>query len=214
MGNPLPKEAPPEPPVQLHERAAENLDFIRQTMERSTAFTGVSGWGMVLEGMTALAGAYVASWHLTRDWWIWTWIVVAVLGFLTGVAAMAIKVRLRGIPIWAGPGKRFLFHFAPAIVAGMALTEMLYETQMEFLMPGTWLLLYGVAVVSGGAFSARIIPIGGGLFMALGLAAFTLIDGMQAPVLGTMRAYDVILALGFGGLHIVLGLIIARRYGG
>jgi len=67
-----------------------------------------------------------------------------------------------------------------------------------------WLLCYGCAVVTGGALSVPVVPVMGLCFILTGLAA-----------LGTPAAWrDAMLAAGFGGLHIVFGLIIARRYGG
>jgi hypothetical protein len=87
---------------------------------------------------------------------------------------------------------------------GGLLTVALHQAGLFPLMPGTWLLLYGTAVVTAGAFSVRVVPLMGLCFMLLGAGA------LFAPT----AWWPGFMAAGFGGLHIVFGSIIARRYGG
>ena len=71
--SPRPERRPADE-VPLQDRARENLRFIRDTMERAQAFTGVPGWGGVAMGVTALAAAWVASLQSSVDRWLLTWL--------------------------------------------------------------------------------------------------------------------------------------------
>ena len=219
MGLPLRESDTENQPVALHDYAADNLQFIRQAMERSGSFTGISGVATIAMGFFAILGAWVASWRLPLyDWWLWMWFVTATLGCFVGVAGMIAKARRTGTPVWAGPGKRFMFSFAPPIAAGIVLTDTMYVTAQEESMPVLWMLLYGVAIITGGAFTVRIVPLFGACFMVAGAVLHSTryypALYMGAPVLGTMTITDLTLAAVFGTLHILFGIIVYLRYGG
>jgi hypothetical protein len=191
-------------PRPLHDRALDNLQFIRSTMERAGSFTAVPGWGMVAVGVTALVATWVASRQVLAARWLVVWLADAVLGVVIGGAAMVHKARVAKDPLLSGPGRRFGLAFLPPIVVGALLTTTLYAAGLFSAMPGTWLLLYGTAVATAGAYSVRVVPIMGMCFMVLGAIAL-FVPGSWWPVF---------MAAGFGGLNIVFGLTIARRYGG
>ena len=191
-------------PIALSDRAIDNLRYIRETMESASSFTAVPGWGGVAMGLSALAAAVVASRVPSPGAWLLVWISDAVLAFVIGGAAMAVKARRAGVSVSRGAGRRFLLGLSPPLLAAMILTAVLYRADVPETLPGMWLLLYGTGVLTGGTFSIRAVPVMGAAFVVLGVAAFF------AP----FSWADELMAAGFGGLHIVFGTIIARRYGG
>jgi hypothetical protein len=180
----------------------DDLSFIRATMERATAFTAVPGWGGVVMGLTALGAAALAA-QRGPGGWLAVWAVELVVAVAIGASAMALKARRAGGAVLSRPARQFLFGFIPPLLAGALLTGALVRADLHPLLPGTWLLLYGAGVMTGGAYSVRIVPAMGLAFVALGAI------GLFRPGWG-----DALLAAGFGGLHVVFGLVIARRYGG
>jgi hypothetical protein len=190
--------------VSLHSHAMDNLKFIRETMERAGSFTAVPGWGGFVIGLSALAAAAIA-WRQPRlDRWLITWMAEGALALGVGALAMKRKADSAGIPLLSPPGRRFVLSFAPPLMVGALLTFVMYRAGLPAAIPGTWLLLYGTGVVTGGAFSVRVVPVMGLCFMSIGAAA------LFCPLAwGT-----AFLAAGFGGLHLIFGWIIARKYGG
>lgn len=201
--HPLDSELPEEPPA-LHARAMDNLRFIRETMERASSFTAVPGWGGVLMGTTALCAAVVASWQSSARGWMLTWLVEASLAFLIGGWAMDRKARAAETAVLSGPGRKFAFSFVPPMLVGALLTVALYRAGLLSAIPGMWLLLYGTAVTTGGAFSVKAVPVMGFCFMVLGTIA----------LFSPFNWSNAFMAAGFGGLHLVFGIYIARRHGG
>jgi len=194
----------PARPEAIHAHAIENLRYIRETMERAGAFTAVPGWGGVLMGVSALAAAVISGPPDDTTRWVAVWLIDAVVAVVIALAATAWKARISGVSLFGVPALRFALAFAPPLVAGMVLTPVFVMMGLMARLPGCWLLNYGTAVATGGAFSVRIVPIMGLCFMTLGVVAF-----------GAPAAWGHwLMAAGFGGLHIAFGLIIARRYGG
>jgi hypothetical protein len=192
------------PPLPETGNVLEDLRFIRRTIENSTSFTAVPGWGMVGMATVALLAAAIAWRQPTRVAWITTWLSAAVIALALALWAMKRKAARAGALLLSGPGRKFLLSFTPPLLVGAFLTPVLLAHEQTMLVPGVWLLLYGTAVVSGGAFSVRIVPAMGTAFMLIGAAALV---SPSAWANGYMLA-------GFGGLHAVFGVLIARRHGG
>lgn len=210
MNGPGPVRLDDEDPPALHEHAMADLRFIRRTMEEAGSFTAVPGWGMVLVGVTALGAAVLAARSRDPRAWLGIWLIEAALALAIAAVSLARKTRgeltagLAAHPLFSGPGRRFALSFAPPLAAGALLTAVLIGAGTTAALPGLWLLLYGASVATGGAFSIRIVPVMGVCFMLAGVVALLVPPAWS----------DAVLAAAFGGLHLVFGVLIARRHGG
>ena len=173
-------------------------------MASAGRFTAIPGWGGVAMGISALAAAALASRADTPSRWTLWWLGEALLASMIGMAGIARKAQRLQLSLLAAPAKRFALAYIPPLLAGALLTVVFIQNGLTARLPGCWLLLYGVAITAGGTLSVKVVPIMGVLFMALGAIAFAAPAGYG----------DGFMAVGFGGLHIVFGLIIARNYGG
>ena len=188
----------------LSDRALDNLRYIRDTMERAGTFTAISGWGIAAVGLVAVIAAIVSRARSSVAWMVGTWVVTAAVCIALSLALTARKARRSKLSMVSGPAQKLALAFSPAMVVGALLTAALLRIGANDLLPGVWLLLYGTAVVAGGAFSVRIIPVMGLCFMVLGAAAL-----FAPPGVGQW-----LMVAGFGVVHVVFGIQIARRHGG
>src|SRR5436190_22990426 len=172
-------------------------------MARAAEFSAGPGWAGVAMGALAVPAAWLAHRQATPQAWLAVWLATAVAGFAIGVATLVHKASRHGVDLTRQPARGFALSLLPPLVAGALLTPALVLAHVYTVLPGTWLLLYGTAVVTGGAYSVRVIPVMGVAIAAVGAAALAL------PQLG-----DLAMALGFGVLQIGFGLFVARRYGG
>jgi hypothetical protein len=191
-------------PIELHHHAAEDLRFIRRAMEGSTRFTAVSGNGEIAVGIVALLAAWLAARSRTPAEWLAVWLAAATVAFAVSLAAAGRKARRTQAPVLSLPARRFLFALIPALLAGAVLTPALYRAGGIAILPSMWLLLYGAGVVAAGAHSIPVVPVMGAAFMTAGALSLLAPSGAQ----------DVVMAIGFGGLHLAFGAIIGWRHGG
>src|SRR5687767_13631036 len=88
----------------LHDRAMDNLRFIRETMERAGSFTAVSGWGQVSIGVTALVATWLSRGAASSESWLAIWTLEFVVALTIGGWSVARKAYSAGLPLLSGPG--------------------------------------------------------------------------------------------------------------
>jgi hypothetical protein len=155
-------------------------------------------------GITALGAATIASREAAPRVWLLIWLVEAAVALAIATWTTVSKARDAHTSLFTGPARRFVYSLAPPLFVGALLTALLVRIGFTGAIPGVWLLLYGTGVVTGGAFSIRIVPLMGLCFIVLGAVA------LFCP----WSWGNAFLAVGFGGFHILFGGVIASRYGG
>lgn len=191
-------------PTPISSSAAENLRYIRSTIEAAHTFTTVPGKGCIALGIAALTAAGLESLPALADYWLPIWLTAAVVSSAVALFFMEMKARRQGLSLRRTVAVRFFLTLVPAFAAGAVLTVALHGSVGRDVIAGVWLLLYGVGIASCGAFSIYVVLIAGFAFMGLGTVTFAA-PPAWAPGM---------LALGFGGIHLALGAVIARDHGG
>ena len=190
-------------PVPIESRALGTLSYIRASIDAASSLA-VPGLAGIVMGIIGTAAAVLTYFPPLHSYWLETWFSAAGLGFVLGGALLARQATQRGGTLLSGPFRKLLLCLLPALFAGAALTAMLLLTFRIELVSGTWLMLYGSAVISASTVTnARSLPIVasmGALFMALGVAAFIL----------PTSTHTILLGVGFGGLHLISGIVIGR----
>ena len=195
----------------MNQEDLENLKIIRETMERSSSVTSLSGIGVMGMGAIALLGSYLAPLQSSDEARMYGWLVVAVLGCGIGVVSTWYQSRWQGPAMRLIAWRRFALALAPPILAGCVLTHIFLRIGYFEVMPGTWILLYGAGIITAGAFSIRLIPIMGMVFMLFGAIALYLPASWFQPVWQHMTPIDFYLGAVFGGVHVLFGAIIAVK---
>ena len=191
-------------PTPIDFGAVENLRYIRSTIEAAHTFTTVPGKGCIAMGLTALVAVGIESIPQLASYWLGVWVGAAIVACGSALWFMEQKARAQGLSLRRAVAKRFFMTLAPAFIAGAILTAALAGRVDREIVTGMWLLLYGTGLAACGLFAIPAVFTAGLAFMALGTATLWLPPGSA----------HVVLALGFGGIHLVLGTTIVRHHGG
>ncbi len=198
--------APKSGPIPIDARAADHLRYIRETMESAAEFTAVPGWGGVAMGITALVAALVASQQSTPRAWFGVWLVEAFDRGRDRRAGGGYQGASRQFQTFLRPGPEISFQLCASDHGGRLVDVCaLRRGGLSGLLPGAWLLLYGAAIVTGGAFSVRVVPVMGLLPDGAGRSGIIRAGGLGRHCLWRRDSECV---------QIAFGIWIARRYGG
>jgi hypothetical protein len=195
---------PGNAPTPIGASAAENLRYIRSTMEAAHTFTSVPAKGCIAMGLIAVLAAALEMSPTLAIYWLPIWLMAAVSSSAIALYFMVAKSEREGRSLRRTVAQRFFLALAPAFVCGAVLTAALNGIVGREIIAGVWLLMYGVGVAASGVFSIPVVLIAGYAFMGLGVAT------LVAPASWAPAN----LALGFGGIHLMLGMIIWRKHGG
>jgi hypothetical protein len=186
--------------VQIDSHAAATLRYIRASMDGAAAVAvpGSAGIAMGSVGLLAMALSCVPS---LREHWLGIWLVAALVAAGVGLPLITQPSSLRGLTLSGTPVRKFALCLLPCLFGGVVMTGVHWSSGNLHAIPGTWLLLYGCALISASVATTRTIAIMGASFVILGVLALLLGSELQVFMLGA----------GFGGLHILFGLLIGRN---
>lgn len=191
--------------------AEEHLRVIRDLMERSTKYSTFSGLSGILAGIASILGCLVTQRLQTlypqpadfRAPFLLTW--SAVILFAIGADYLLTKRRAArvGKLILSRLGKQMALASAPGLGTGALLTLYFMQKNMLPDIYPVWMLCYGIAVSAVGLFSQREVSLLGAAFLLAGAATLLLFPTLGLPMM----------AITFGGFHIVYALAVSRREG-
>jgi hypothetical protein len=186
--------------VAIDEHAHATLRYIRASID-GAASLAVSGSAGIVIGLVGLCAALLSATVSARMHWLGIWLLSAPIAIVLGGTVMARQWYVQGRTLFGAPVRKFVLCLAPSVIAGALLTAVDLTDGHVHAIAGTWLLLYGSAVLAASAVTIRPLCWLGALFLFLGTIA------LLAPV----SAQNLLLGAGFGGLHLLFGVYLMGR---
>jgi len=210
--------------MEQNQEPIQQINEIRNLMERSSRFISLSGLSGISAGIIALIGAGVAFFYLDFDqryfdinryftemsyqklgssWLFITTdaIIVLALALFSGIYFTTLKARKQGLKVWDNTARRMVINlFIPLTAGGVFCLILLYH-HLVFLMAPATLIFYGLALINASKYTYHEIRVLGISEIILGLMASWLVG------------YGLLFwAVGFGVMHIFYGMMMFFRY--
>ncbi len=195
----------------------EDIQAIREIMERSSKFLSLSGLSGILAGLFALIGAAIAWFYLLDSGNMYNIesviepgngfflaldaLLVLVFAVLGAVYFSFLKAKKAGQKLWSNSTKHLLVYFLiPLLTGGIFVLILVFQQKFELIAPAM-LIFYGLSLVNAGKFTFGEIHYLGLTEIILGLLAIIFVQ--QGLLLWT---------LGFGVMHVVYGSVMYFRH--
>ncbi len=201
----------------------DQLQHIREMMERSSRFISLSGLSGVAAGAIALLGAAVTFLYLDRmpfelriyheypespKWgipfplfFLLTFSSVLILAFVAAIFFTRRQSLRKGIPMWGPASKRLLFNLLLPLVVGGVFVIGLWRMGHLPLIASSTLIFYGLGLFNAGNYTLNDVRYLGICEIILGFLA------MAFPTYG-LECWTV----GFGVLHVLYGIVMHFKY--
>ncbi|MDA1369937.1 MAG: hypothetical protein O2971_04125 [Proteobacteria bacterium] len=181
----------------LNERAEVDLQLIRSMMQRRVKVVPMPGWGIFAIGLIGLITAYFTR-NLQSIDWIAAWGIAAIVAVSVALLISNWHIHQSGKSIYVGSYNRFWLNLLPGFFSAALLSGLLIALDHPEFLSALWLLLYGVAVSAAGSHSIPLVRWMGAAFLLLGTVSVF------------FPSQNLDMALGFGGLHLLFGVLITR----
>jgi hypothetical protein len=177
--------------------ADRRLEMIRSLMDRSTRWAGLPASACLIAAACAGAGSAWCAWKgltFEQEEILPVWFATAGVSFVQFAVFTVAGARKRGEPPMSRLTWAALISMIPGLFSGAVLTFVVSPLQR----PGVWMLCYGTAVYSLGYFAGERARGTGVLFLIAGAASL-----LALPDRGVLM-----MAVSFGGLHALLGILL------
>lgn len=202
----------------------QQLDEIRNLMERSSRFISLSGLSGISAGIIALLGALFAFFYLEFDvryfnveryftdklyrifpvkfyMLLFDAAIILILALAFAIFFTTRKAKRKGLKVWTHSTRLMLYNLAVPLLAGGIFSLILLYYKLIFLIAPVTLIFYGLALLNASKYTLPEIQWLGISEIILGLIACILVG------------YGLLFwIIGFGILHIVYGAVMYYRY--